>query len=328
MLQRQGLQPLPTAALSGAPAALAALGANIAAATVAVQLDRAYAALEGELLALLSPQPGGGHGGGGGSVLESAALVAGADGAGGEPAGGGSKAAEAQLGGLIAQLAASERSLREAQAALDAAGAGPPAGPPDGAGEAAARPLECAQREAGLLLARLGLAVPADEPGPPSALEPARPLPAVALALGGVLGRLRRGLAFYGRGFQILFQDLRLAGTLVARAARGHTLTQREARAVRRTAKDAVMLVPFTVLLLLPLSPLGHVLVFSFLQRVWPGFFPTAFTDSRQGMLELYSSLLLSSQRAGAGEGARGAGGAGPPAEAQAVGTPAVRALP
>ena len=93
------------------------------------------------------------------------------------------------------------------------------------------------------------------------------------------------------------------------RAARGRTLTPREVRAVRRTAKDVVMLAPFTALLLVPLSPLGHVLVFGFLQRVWPGFFPSAFTDGRQGMLEMYEGLMVVSAQ--------------PPKEGPTQGTPA-----
>lgn len=333
MLQRQGLSPLPTSLLEPAPAALAALCSQLAAATIAVQLDRAYAALEGELLALLSPQPGG-HGGGS-SLLESAAQTAasGADGAGAgavaggsggggsAEGGGGAKAVQAQLELLIAQLGSCEASLSAAQAALNAAddaSCPAPASTSEPASAASAVPpqLETAQRDAAALLARLGLAVSSDEQwGPSSSSSKASAAPAepgrspswqaVTNALSSALGQLRRGLAFYARGFQILAQDMKLAAALVLSAARGHTLNQREARAVRRTGKDVVMLVPFTALMLMPLSPLGHVLVFGFLQRVWPGFFPSAFTDSRQGMLDMYSGLLLSNQRASSGSAAQ-----------------------
>jgi hypothetical protein len=157
--------------------------------------------------------------------------------------------------------------------------------------------LLAAEQRALALLAGLGLA-PLNE----DMLETMRSWPAISKALSSALGRVRRGLAFYARGAQVICQDIRLAASLVLQAARGHTLTQREVRAVRRTAKDVVMLVPFTVLLLIPLSPLGHVMVFGFLQRVWPGFFPSAFTDGRQGMLDMYSALL--SPTAGKGSGA------------------------
>jgi hypothetical protein len=41
----------------------------------------------------------------------------------------------------------------------------------------------------------------------------------------------------------------------------------REVRTLRRTAKDVVTFVPFIVILIIPLTPVGHVLVFSFIQR-------------------------------------------------------------
>ena len=44
---------------------------------------------------------------------------------------------------------------------------------------------------------------------------------------------------------------------------------------LRRILKDLVTLVPFVIILIIPLSPLGHVLVFSFIQRFFPDFFPS-----------------------------------------------------
>jgi hypothetical protein len=35
---------------------------------------------------------------------------------------------------------------------------------------------------------------------------------------------------------------------------------------MRRTGKDLLTLIPFTIILIIPLSPVGHVLVFSFIQ--------------------------------------------------------------
>ena len=42
--------------------------------------------------------------------------------------------------------------------------------------------------------------------------------------------------------------------------------TCREVNAVRRTGKDLLTLIPTTIILIIPLSPVGHVLVFSFIQ--------------------------------------------------------------
>ncbi len=43
-------------------------------------------------------------------------------------------------------------------------------------------------------------------------------------------------------------------------------LLNREVNTLRRTGKDLLTLVPFTIILIIPLTPVGHVLVFSFIQ--------------------------------------------------------------
>jgi len=51
-----------------------------------------------------------------------------------------------------------------------------------------------------------------------------------------------------------------------------------------------ITFIPVVIILLIPLSPVGHVLVFGAIQRVYPDFFPSCFTESRQNLLELYES--------------------------------------
>ena len=55
--------------------------------------------------------------------------------------------------------------------------------------------------------------------------------------------------------------------------------------ALRRTARDLLTFIPFTIILIAPLTPVGHVLIFSFLQRYFPGFFPSQFTGRRQELM-------------------------------------------
>lgn len=62
----------------------------------------------------------------------------------------------------------------------------------------------------------------------------------------------------------------------------------------RRTVKDIVTFVPVIIILIIPLSPIGHVLVFGAIQRFFPGFFPSCFTESRQNLLQLYESAEYS----------------------------------
>ena len=56
-------------------------------------------------------------------------------------------------------------------------------------------------------------------------------------------------------------------------------------QAIRRTARDLLTFIPFTVILILPLTPVGHVLIFGFIQRYFPGFFPSQFTTRRQDLM-------------------------------------------
>ena len=65
----------------------------------------------------------------------------------------------------------------------------------------------------------------------------------------------------------------------------GTSLKPREVMALRRTARDMLAFVPFTVILIAPITPVGHVLVFGFVQRYFPGFFPTQFSSRRQELV-------------------------------------------
>ena len=62
-------------------------------------------------------------------------------------------------------------------------------------------------------------------------------------------------------------------------------------RTLRRTTKDIATFVPVVIILIIPLSPVGYVFVFSFIQRFFPDFFPSAFTESRQNVMSMYSSI-------------------------------------
>jgi predicted DNA-binding protein YlxM (UPF0122 family) len=62
----------------------------------------------------------------------------------------------------------------------------------------------------------------------------------------------------------------------------------------RRTFKDFVTFIPVIIILIIPLSPVGHVLVFGAIQRVFPDFFPSCFTERRQNLLQLYESAEYS----------------------------------
>jgi hypothetical protein len=61
--------------------------------------------------------------------------------------------------------------------------------------------------------------------------------------------------------------------------------------ALRRTARDLLTFIPFIIILIIPMTPLGHVLVFGFIQRYFPSFFPSQFTSQRQDIMMRYEDL-------------------------------------
>jgi len=110
----------------------------------------------------------------------------------------------------------------------------------------------------------------------------------------GQLGRkMAEAASFYIQGSKLLAQDVQYALKLFLKAILGETLAPREVRSVRRTAKDVVTFIPFIIILIIPLTPVGHVLVFSFIQRFFPDFFPTPYTDRRQNLMRIYQSVEM-----------------------------------
>jgi len=105
------------------------------------------------------------------------------------------------------------------------------------------------------------------------------------------INTVKEGVLFGGRGVRLLGGDVGAAVRLFWRALLGGTLKPREVAALRRTAKDLLTFIPFIIILILPLTPVGHVLIFGFIQRYFPGFFPSQFTSRRQDLMIKYEEL-------------------------------------
>jgi hypothetical protein len=104
----------------------------------------------------------------------------------------------------------------------------------------------------------------------------------------------RVGLSFFGEGTKLLVSDIQYAWKLLLKAVQGYILKprqslklsasvyfyflflkiflnviNREVNAIRRTGKDLLTIIPFTIILIIPLTPVGHVFVFSFIQVLY-----------------------------------------------------------
>eukprot|EP00752_Nemacystus_decipiens_P004120 g3769.t1 len=143
--------------------------------------------------------------------------------------------------------------------------------------------LELVSREVLDLKNRLGL----DLENPALSVDPEK----VTRYVKESYDKIKGGLDFYLTGTKILGNDIGYALTLVSKAVQGSILKPREVRTLRRTAKDCVTFIPFVIILILPLTPVGHVLVFSFIQRFFPNFFPSTYTDRRQNLLKMYTEV-------------------------------------
>jgi len=111
--------------------------------------------------------------------------------------------------------------------------------------------------------------------------------------------KVKGGLAFYVNGANLFGQDLQYAGSLFSKAAlSNYTLQPREVRTIERTVKDCAVMVPFLIILIIPLTPVGHVLIFSFIQKFFPDFFPSTFTERRQSVMRIYRDIVPDVEKA------------------------------
>ena len=72
----------------------------------------------------------------------------------------------------------------------------------------------------------------------------------------------------------------------------GGTLKRREVVGLKRTVLDIATFFPFAIILIAPLTPVGHVLIFGFLQRYFPNLFPSQFTERRQALMSKCAARL------------------------------------
>lgn len=114
----------------------------------------------------------------------------------------------------------------------------------------------------------------------------------LGVLLDDTFSKVKEGMSFYGDGSKMLVADIQYGWRLILKAAlEGYTLKPREVNTMRRTGKDLLTLVPFTIILIIPLTPIGHVVVFSFIQRFFPNFFPSCYTEKRLNLGRLYGEI-------------------------------------
>ena len=141
--------------------------------------------------------------------------------------------------------------------------------------------------------------------------------------------KAREGAEFMARSVKMLGGDISASASTAVRGDRGSTLRAITTKpGFERTALDIFTFVPFIIILIVPLTPVGHVLIFSFIQRYFPALFPSQFSGRRQELMKKYEELSRPLRRRlstrtdqeGGRRALRGGDGGGEPHDGRRVG--------
>ncbi|XP_012445732.1 uncharacterized protein LOC105769566 isoform X2 [Gossypium raimondii] len=82
-------------------------------------------------------------------------------------------------------------------------------------------------------------------------------------------------------GTQLLFVDITVSLELLAKQLRGQKVTAREKRKLKRTLNDIATLIPVTILMLLPVSAVGHAAMLAAINKYIPSLIPSPYSSER-----------------------------------------------
>ncbi|KAH6758827.1 hypothetical protein C2S51_019062 [Perilla frutescens var. frutescens] len=99
-------------------------------------------------------------------------------------------------------------------------------------------------------------------------------------------------------GTQLLFIDISHALRFVVKKLCGHEATKREKRKMKRTLCDLATLIPVTILMLLPVSAVGHAAMFAAIKRYMPCMIPSPYSDERLDLVKQLKRTKMEVERA------------------------------
>ncbi|KAK6264116.1 hypothetical protein SCA6_019550 [Theobroma cacao] len=82
-------------------------------------------------------------------------------------------------------------------------------------------------------------------------------------------------------GTQLLFIDITVSLELLLKRLRGQKVTARDKRKLQRTLNDIATLIPVTILMLLPVSAVGHAAMLAAINKYIPSLIPSPFSSER-----------------------------------------------
>ncbi|KAJ4883383.1 LETM1-like protein [Raphanus sativus] len=102
---------------------------------------------------------------------------------------------------------------------------------------------------------------------------------------GRVIKKIKETSTDVWQGTQLLGSDSAAAMELLRRSVIGDELTEKEKKALRRTVTDLASVLPIGVLMILPVTPVGHAAILAAIQRYVPGLIPSTYGSERLNLL-------------------------------------------
>ncbi|KAF8025614.1 hypothetical protein BT93_F2453 [Corymbia citriodora subsp. variegata] len=87
-------------------------------------------------------------------------------------------------------------------------------------------------------------------------------------------------------GTQLLWIDIMVSLELLLKQMRGHNLRERGKKKLKRTLHDIATLIPVTILMLLPVSAVGHAAMIAAIKKYIPSLIPSPFSKERQDIVK------------------------------------------
>ncbi|XP_068641053.1 uncharacterized protein [Aristolochia californica] len=87
-------------------------------------------------------------------------------------------------------------------------------------------------------------------------------------------------------GTRLLFVDMSVATGLLWKQVCRQTLTHREAKKLRRTLADVASVIPVAILMLLPLSAVGHAAILAAIKKYAPCLIPSPYSSARLDVIK------------------------------------------
>ncbi|KAL9661625.1 hypothetical protein QQ045_026449 [Rhodiola kirilowii] len=82
-------------------------------------------------------------------------------------------------------------------------------------------------------------------------------------------------------GTRLLLIDIKFSVDLLLKQMHGHKVTYRQMMKLKRTVSDIASLVPVTILMLLPVSAVGHAAILTAIKKYMPSLIPSPYTRDR-----------------------------------------------